>query len=114
MTVRRARGLWLPLALSLALFALLRFRPEQEPDLGWHLAQGRLLAQGEWLRTNALAWTARDAPWVDTSWLFDLLAYASTHICAYVYGPKLLIALLFAAMLAFSGLAALELSALGP
>ncbi len=85
--------------------ALVRFRLESEPDLGWHLAQGRLLAHGLWLRTNALSWTARDAPWVDTSWLFDLITFLSTRIAPALLGPKLVVAALLAAALLFLGLA---------
>ena len=79
----------LAFAVSMALFALLRFGPESESDLGWHLAQGRLLFSGHWLRTNALAWTTPDAPWVDTSWLFDLITYISTLFFSDVLGAKL-------------------------
>ena len=94
-------------------YALLRFRQEGEADLGWHLAQGRLLFEGHWLRTNALAWTARETPWVDTSWLFDVIEYLSAKICGEVLGPKLVIGFFFALTLFFLGLACRALSPLG-
>ncbi len=95
------------------LFALLRFRLEGEADLGWHLAQGRLIAEGHWLRTNALAWSTPDEPWRDTSWLFDWLAYLTTRAFPDTWGPKLLVAGFTALTLGFLGLASLELSAQG-
>jgi hypothetical protein len=49
-----------------------------EADAGWHLALGRLIAQSGLPTTNALTWTARDVPWYDTSWLWDLGTYALT------------------------------------
>ncbi len=54
------------------------FVPIGDSDAGWHLALGRLIAQHGLPSTNALAWTARDVPWYDTSWLWDLASYALT------------------------------------
>jgi hypothetical protein len=49
-----------------------------DPDAGWHLALGRLISQSGLPHTNALAWTARDVTWYDTSWLWDWATYALT------------------------------------
>jgi hypothetical protein len=47
-----------------------------DPDPGWHLALGRLMAQSGLPHTNALTWTAPNEPWYDTSWLWDYVTYA--------------------------------------
>ncbi len=108
----RARDLALPLALATLLFAL-RLHPEGEADLGWHLAQGRLLAAGHWITSNALSWTAPGQPWTDNSWLFDLLAYGSARLFGAPLGPQLLTGIFFALALAGLGLALLEASPRG-
>ena len=54
---------------------LISFRSTYEPDLWWHLAQGRETAAGHLVRTNLFSFAYRDYPQVYTSWLFDLGAY---------------------------------------
>lgn len=54
----------------------LSFRWTYEPDLWWHLAQGREIAAGNLPRTNLFSFTHPDFPQPSTSWLFDLGAYA--------------------------------------
>ena len=49
-----------------------------DTDAGWHLALGRSISQHGLVHENALAWTARDFPWYDTSWLWDWTTYALT------------------------------------
>lgn len=56
--------------------ALISFRSTYEPDLWWHLAQGREAAAGHLVRTNLFSFAYRDYPQPYTSWLFDLVAYA--------------------------------------
>jgi hypothetical protein len=56
---------------------LLAFRPVYEPDLGWHLAQGRENAAGHLVRTNVFSFAAPDYRQHYTSWLFDTTAYAA-------------------------------------
>jgi hypothetical protein len=51
------------------------FRPAYEPDLWWHLAQGREAASGTLVRTNLFSFLYRDYPQHYTSWLFDLGSY---------------------------------------
>ncbi len=75
----RPWGRWLAwpllawLAAGAACFAVIG-----DTDAGWHLALGRLIAASGLPHTNALAWTARDVPWYDTSWLWDWATYALT------------------------------------
>ena len=54
---------------------LVSFRSMYEPDLWWHLAQGRETAAGHLVRTNLFSFNYRDYPQPYTSWLFDLAAY---------------------------------------
>ncbi len=69
----RHTGLWL---LAIAVGAcLISFRSIYEPDLWWHLAQGREAASGHLMRTNVFSFVYRDYPQPYTSWLFDLGAY---------------------------------------
>jgi hypothetical protein len=46
-----------------------------EPDLWWHLAQGREAAGGHVMRTNLFSFAYGGYPQSYTSWLFDLAAY---------------------------------------
>lgn len=46
-----------------------------EPDLWWHLAQGREAAAGHLVRTNLFSFVHPDYPQPYTSWLFDLGGY---------------------------------------
>ena len=63
------------LACSLAAAALLSFRPIYEPDLWWHIAQGRENAAGHIVRTNLFSFTYPDYRQPYNSWLFDLACY---------------------------------------
>ncbi|MEO6239135.1 MAG: hypothetical protein ABIQ52_19240 [Vicinamibacterales bacterium] len=54
---------------------LISFRSTYEPDLWWHLAQGREVAAGRLVRTNLFSFAYRDYPQAYTSWLFDLGSY---------------------------------------
>jgi hypothetical protein len=55
--------------------ALISFRATYEPDLWWHLAQGRDVASGHLVRTNLFSFTYPDYPQSYTPWLFDLGSY---------------------------------------
>src|SRR5437762_2236839 len=46
-----------------------------EPDLWWHLAQGREVAAGHIVRTNLFSFVYPDYPQPYTSWLFDFCSY---------------------------------------
>jgi hypothetical protein len=70
------RRLMLALVFVLA-GAVLSFRPVYEPDLGWHLAQGRENAAGRLVRTNVFSFVAPEYRQRYTSWLFDTAAYAA-------------------------------------
>jgi hypothetical protein len=61
---------------AIAAGAVLAFRWTYEPDLFWHLAQGREIAAGRLVRTNLFSATHPDLPQPSTSWLFDLGTYA--------------------------------------
>ena len=71
MTGRRAAGI----AMLIAAAALLSFRPVYEPDLWWHLAQGRENAAGRLVRANVFSFAYPEYPQRYTSWLFDTSAY---------------------------------------
>ncbi len=55
--------------------AVLSFRPIYEPDLWWHLAQGRENAAGRLIRTNLFSFNYPDYRQHYTSWLFDTSAF---------------------------------------
>jgi len=57
--------------------ALLSFRPIYEPDLWWHLAQGREALSGHIVRTNLFSFTHPDYRQQFTPWLFDAVGYAA-------------------------------------
>ena len=63
------------LACCLAAAALLSFRGIYEPDLWWHLAQGRENAAGHLVRTNLFSFTYPEYRQPYNSWLFDLSSY---------------------------------------
>ncbi len=74
---------------------VLSFRPAYEPDLGWHLAQGREAAAGELVRTNLFSFTHPHHAQSYTPWLFDLAAYGAWQAGGSA-GVQLLQALLIA------------------
>lgn len=55
--------------------ALLSVRPIYEPDLWWHLAQGRENASGHLVRTNVFSFTYPEYRQQYTPWLFDTAGY---------------------------------------
>ena len=57
--------------------AVLSFRPIYEPDLWWHLAQGREEAAGRIVGTNLFSFTYPDYRQRYTSWLFDTGMYSA-------------------------------------
>ena len=63
------------LACCIAAAAVLSFRPIYEPDLWWHLAQGRENAAGRIVHTNLFSYTYPDYRQHYDSWLFDLTFY---------------------------------------
>ena len=71
-----SRRLAAVLALSAAA-SILSFRSIYEPDLGWHLAQGREDIAGRLIRTNVFSAGFPDYRQHYTSWLFDAGAYGA-------------------------------------
>jgi hypothetical protein len=63
------------LACAIAAAAILSFRPIYEPDLWWHLAQGRENAAGRLVHTNLFSYTYPGYRQHYNSWLFDLSCY---------------------------------------
>jgi hypothetical protein len=59
----------------LAAAGIVSFRTTSEPDLWWHLAQGREAAAGHLVRTKLFSFAYRDYPQHYPTWLFDLGAY---------------------------------------
>ena len=80
--------------------ALVSFRPVYEPDLGWHLAQGREDLAGRLVRTNVFSFTYPDYRQRYTSWLAETSAYAAWRLGGDV-GLQTLQAMAMAATLAF-------------
>ncbi len=68
------------LVAGLAAASALSFRPIYEPDLWWHLAQGREAAAGRLVHTNVFNAFYGAYPQPYTPWLFDLGAYAAWKI----------------------------------
>lgn len=86
-------GLLLRLLLFVAIFSLAAI-PPLDPDLWWHLANGRLLLQlGTWPHTDLYSFSAAGHPWVMHEWLSDFLMYA-----LYVVGGLPLLVVVFAAL----------------
>ena len=71
----------LPSVLAGAVIAIAAFllgaRAIYEPDLWWHLAQGREDLAGRIVRTNLFSATAPDFPQHYTAWWFDATAYVA-------------------------------------
>ena len=69
---------WAGAAVAIVLVAaLFSFRPVYEPDLWWHLAQGREDAAGRLVRSNVFSYAHGGYRQHYTSWLFDTLAFAA-------------------------------------
>jgi hypothetical protein len=68
-------GLLLKLLLFVSIFSLATV-PPVDPDLWWHLANGRLLSTLHWWpQTDLYSFSAAGHPWVMHEWLADLLMY---------------------------------------
>jgi hypothetical protein len=59
------------LAMAVVAAVLFTFRATYDPDLFWHLAQGREVLAGRLVHTNLLSATATDLPQHYTSWGFE-------------------------------------------
>jgi hypothetical protein len=68
--------LWVAASVAVAA-VVLSFRPIYEPDLWWHLAQGREAVAGRLVRANVFSFNYADYRQHYTSWLFDAMAYLS-------------------------------------
>jgi hypothetical protein len=78
------RRVIVPVAIALVAAAVFSFRATYDPDLFWHLAQGREVLAGHLLRTNALSATAAAYPQYYTSWGFEALAAAVVGVAGSV------------------------------
>jgi len=68
------------IAVSLAIVAaaaVLSVRSTYEPDLWWHLAQGREALAGMLVRANVFSFTFPEYPQAFTPWLFDAAQYGA-------------------------------------
>ncbi len=63
------------LILCLMTLALFGLRTISNADVWQHLALGRAIAEKGLVKTDALTFTMENRPWVNTSWLYDLLVY---------------------------------------
>lgn len=100
----RARAAWLVPSLgdgvALGALALLLGVRLPDPDLWWHLRAGYdILARGAVPRTGWYSWSAPDRPWIDHSWLSEVV-FAWLHALAGFTGLAMLPALFVAATLA--------------
>jgi hypothetical protein len=78
------------MGLVLGMAAAMAIRQVGSLDVGFHLSAGEWILSGHgWARTDPFTFTARDQPYVDTSWGFQVLA-ALAHRAA---GPPGLVAL---------------------
>lgn len=65
--------------LFVAIFSLAAV-PPLDPDLWWHLANGRLMLDlGSWPRTDVFSFTAAGHPWIVHEWLADLGMFLAYH-----------------------------------
>jgi hypothetical protein len=80
MTEHRITRTALLVAVAVAAACALSFRPIYEPDLWWHLAQGREAAAGRLVHTNVFNAIYASYPQPYTPWLFDLGAYAAWQL----------------------------------
>jgi hypothetical protein len=86
-------GLLLKLLLFASIFSLAAV-PPVDPDLWWHLANGRLLKTlGWWPQTDLYSFSAGGHPWVMHEWLSDLVMYGLHQV-----GGLPLLVVIFAAM----------------
>lgn len=69
-------------ALAIAVVAAIIFtaRPTDDPDLFWHLAQGREVLAGHLVHTNVFSATASAYPQPYTSWLFEAALAGATRV----------------------------------
>jgi len=72
-------GLALVVLLLVAIFSLAAL-PPTDPDLWWHLANGRLLLQAGWPRVDAYSFSAAGHVWVMHEWLADLVMYQLSRV----------------------------------
>lgn len=70
-----ARKIFLILGFSLIFFIALR--PPTDPDMGWHLRDGKYLAENHYqvAKLDPFSWTMPDFPVVMHEWMTDLVAY---------------------------------------
>jgi hypothetical protein len=67
-------------AMAVMAASALSFRPIYEPDLWWHLAQGREAAAGRLVHTNVFNFIFSSYPQSYTPWLFDLGAFGAWQL----------------------------------
>jgi hypothetical protein len=103
--MRVSKATWAGAGAVLAGGLVVSFRGVYEPDLWWHLAQGREAAAGTLVRTNLFSFAYRDYPQHYTSWLFDLGAYILWTRAGGGAALQMVQALLIAAALGLTALA---------
>ena len=61
---------------TVALAAVLAFRPIDDFDTWWHLAAGRwIVGHGAVPATDTLSHTVRDHPWINLEWAYEVALY---------------------------------------
>jgi hypothetical protein len=71
------------IVLALGLFAMAA-RNVTDPDVGWHLRTGELIAKSHaFVRADPFSFTRHGQPWVNHEWLSDLLLYGVYQACGW-------------------------------
>lgn len=89
----------IPAVVALAAAAVFTFRPTYDPDLFWHLAQGRHDLESGLVSTNVFSAAYANFPQHYTSWGFEVAQYAAERAAGLLGVQLLQLALLVAAFL---------------
>jgi len=88
--------------LAVAAFAAIGIRTLSSSNIWFHIASGRWIADHGLARTDPFSYTLDAARWINTSWLYDLLAYATWQVG---HAPLLILVHVVCAVLAILMLA---------
>jgi len=89
----------IPAVVALAAAAVFTFRPTYDPDLFWHLAQGRHAIQEGVVRTNVFSAAHAAYPQHYTSWTFEVVQYLAERSAGLLGVQLFQVGLLVAALL---------------
>lgn len=72
--------IWWINSLMLLLLLAITLVPPRDPDLFWHLSFGRDFFSGTFNQTDTYSYTMPGHPWVNHSWLLDIIMYQLYNI----------------------------------